>query len=225
MIRMRKPVVVMLGAAGLVLGTASSAPLLAANMTFKFSGVVDYVDNGFDIFDSSIQTGSPITGSYTFSSTALDSNSSDSSQGFYTNSGAPHGIKFSVGNYTFGGDNVDIEVSTRDSPFGSYYGIIGDIKVEDPFNQGSPFWLSLYPAAHDVFSSDALPLAPPNLNSFTGRSIGFEYNYASGFAGFSGTLDSVTATPAPEPSPVLGTLALAALGALSYMFKKQKATR
>ena len=222
MIRVQKPVVSIVGAAVIVLGTASSTPVLAASTTFKFGGVVDYVDNPFDIFDESIKTGSSISGSYTFNSKTLDSNPSDHSVGSYISLGAPHGIKFSVGGYNFGGDNVDIEVATGDSAYGSSYGVNGDIKAFDPLNQSHPFWISLYPAITNAFSSDALPLTPPSLKLFTGGSIGFEYNYASGFAGFSGTLNSITVAAVPEPSPVLGTLALAAFGAAGYVFKKQK---
>lgn len=221
MIRVQKSVVSMMGSAVIVLGTASFTPVLAASTTFKFSGVVDYVENPFDIFDESIKTGGSISGSYTFNSTTLDSSPWDSSVGIYTSSGAPHGIKFSVGGYTFGGGNVDIEVSTGDADYGSSYGVHGNIELSDPFNQSHPFWISLYPAKTNAFSSDALPLTPPNMNLFTGGSIGFEYNYASGFAGFRGTLNSLTVTSVPEPSPVLGTLALA-VGAAGYVFKKQR---
>lgn len=223
MIRVQKSVVSMVGAAVIVLGTASFTPVLAAITTFKFSGVVDYVDNPFDIFDESIKTGGLISGSYTFNSTSLDSSPSDPSVGSYISSGTPHGIKFSVGGYTFGGDDVEITVATGASPYGSSYGIIGDIELRDPFDQAHPFWISLYPAKTNAFSSDALPLTPPSLNLFTGGSIGFEYNYASGFAGFTGTLNSLTVTSVPEPSPVLGTLAFAAFGVAGYVFKKQKA--
>lgn len=212
---------VMVGTAVLALGIANSAPVLAASITFTFSGVVNNVDNVFGLFDDSVQIGTPIRGSYTFNSATPDGDPSDNTFGIYRNSQGHSGLSFSVGNYTFGGNDISIRVTSRDSSDGSTYGLVGSVKTNDPFKQDSYLHLVLPRAKQDVFSSDSLPLTPPDLELFTDGIIYFDYNYLSGFGSFSGTVNSLKVAAVPEPSSVLGILVMGACGAgLLLKYKK-----
>jgi hypothetical protein len=78
------------------LGTAS-----AANITFRFEGVVTGVFDPDSFLDGSISEGTVFGGAYTFDSETP--NHSDVPQrGSYLHRGAPNGIMVGTGNYSFG---------------------------------------------------------------------------------------------------------------------------
>lgn len=219
--RMKKSSKFMLGIALITSGAAISAPALAANITFNFYGVVDSSESG------NFPTGSSISGSYTFDSTTLDSIPTDPTVGAYSSSGILSSATFTIGSniYESSDSSVFIGVTTNDYlnyPFGSTYGISSPVFTGDPFGQESGFSLQLYNSTQNVFSSDALPLTPPNVDLFANRIFQFNYNYLSGGDTVLGTINSIEVAVVPEPSPVLGTLAFAAFGAAFCLFKKQK---
>lgn len=215
---------IVIAVAAIALGATSAAPVSAGNITFRLSGVIDEVNNANGLLDSSVQVGNPFSGSYTFNSTAPDSNPSSSS-GDYDFHGDPFGIALSFGNYAFQSNDVYITVTPIDVNFGgSAYRVeaTGELlNTRDPSDQASVY-LELSDPSQDLFSSNALLLTPPNLGLFENRRLAVNNSYFSISDNFYGTINSFT--PVPEPSSMLGTLALGVFGTAGYMLKRKKSS-
>jgi len=130
-------------------------------------------------------------------------------------------VDFPFGSNIAGG--YTITVTNNDSILGTSYSLDTALDTGDIFGQPGFLNLTLANSSQDVFSSDALPLTPPNVNSFANRNFTFTAYYGSlGGLSLNGTLDSLTVAAVPETSSILSTLALGAIGAAAYVYKKHK---
>lgn len=213
---MKKPLPTIVGIAVIALGTFGSAPARAAIITFNFNGVITSVSSS--LFDPSVQVGAPIRGSYTFDSTTPNNYPNDPTIGVYESSGPPYGLAVSFGSDTFLADSFTTTIYNL-GPFA--YIVSADINVDVPGGSLGQFYLRLDDPTQFVASSNALPVTPPTVNSFVEREINFSYAYSSSVGEIQGKLDSITAAPVPEPSPVLGYIALGTLGAVGYTLKRK----
>jgi hypothetical protein len=184
----------------------------ANDITFYFTGSITSTTG-----TAPFARGDTFSGSYTFDSTATDSNAAtDVGDYFFTTS--PYGITVAIDGYT-------ITTSPGGSPGNFLIEVLNNHSGEDGYTfhsysndvSGSPTFtvtdvgFSGNDPTQTLFSSDALPLVPPDLSSFSTQVFGISGGAATGPDGpdggggwdATGTLDSLTMTPVtsvPEPS-------------------------
>lgn len=220
---LKKPLTRLIGTSIIALGIASSTPAMAASVTFNFSGVITSASTG--VFSPSIQTGAPIRGFYTFDPTTPNLYPNSEMIGVYETSRPTYGLEVSFGSDTFRASSFTTTIYNLN--VGAYV-VSADINVGDANKLLSNFSLELSePADYSSFTT-ALPITPPNINSFVGKNISFYYAYNpndySSAGEIHGTLDSLTAAPVPEPSSVIGSIALVTLGTAGYVLKRRQNT-
>jgi len=225
----------LVGVVGLSLPIASSA----APVTWYFGGTLNSVSDdhagsayAFDEFS----IGDSFSGSFTFESTASDSNPSPN-DGWYMP--APAMSVVVHGNYFWAAEGGVGDVSVHTDPtLNSIHAVVySDYFSLDPTIHGSVFrgplppdaiypqeWhVNMYDTTGTVFSNDALPLAPPTLESFTEATFGMWFRRI-GLGGdlfIVGSLDYLSAT-APIPEPETYAMLFAGLGLLGYVARRRK---
>ena len=139
-----------------------AAPCAAAPVTYSFTGSVTqttFVPN--DPFAGAIGIGTAFSGSYTFETTAPDSNPF-ASNGSYMSFGAPYEFTATIGGFTFAtSDVLSINVANGAADQYSVLACAGG-----PFCFGSTWSLFLEDLEGTAFASDALPYPAPLLSAF-----------------------------------------------------------
>jgi hypothetical protein len=194
-----------------------AAPCAAAPVTYSFTGSVTqttFVPN--DPFAGAIGIGTAFSGSYTFETTAPDSNPF-ASNGSYMSFGAPYGFTATIGGFTFAtSDVLSINVANGAADQYSVLACAGG-----PFCFGSTWSLFLEDLDGTAFASDAQPYPSPLLSAFETALFAFSGFVNDNQVQITGQLNSLVCsagcdpvgTPVPEPGTLIlvGT-ALAALG-------------
>lgn len=198
-----RKVVVTWGALVMLALSGAAQEAQAAIITFDFTGTVTSVPDKLS-GSGGISVGDPLTGSYTFDSAALDSDPGDPNFGEY----ALTAFSLTLGSFPAGATGGYINVQNASPDFytaGFDRGTDGfyDSPVPDA---GGYSWLAFFIELSDstgsAFSSDSLPLTPPNLSSFNKKTFTADI----GEAEVTGNLTSLTLhspTAMPEPSTVL----------------------
>lgn len=227
------------GAALMALSIVGADSAQADQITFNFTGRVTNVYGS--VFDRSIHRGTLVRGSYTFDSKTLERYTQTSAR--YTDApvtsvGRIHnqlGSSFttSIGNYTFNGSNFYIHIANNATEVRDYDFYVVESNVSSPGIKDDAIStrLLLFDSTATAFSSNQLPLTPPNLSKFEYRNFGVFVKNRSELAYFTATVDSIDVTTVPEPtspSPVLpfgallGVVAFGALGAALALMRKHK---
>jgi len=208
-------------ALALVVTLACASLTRAAPVQFTFTGsVTDIPVNETSLV---VSPGDPIAGSYTFESTTPDGAAS-ATEGSYTSpSGAPYGMSATIGANPFStNDFLNIGIANF-GPSGDFHTVLAcspDVSCAD---------LEMEIALHDLdstaFTSDALPLTPPDLSLFEIRDFHLFALIGGSELQIEGTIDTLTCpacvpTPIPEP----GTIVLLASGLLLVSLYTRRAT-
>jgi hypothetical protein len=163
-----------------------------ANTTFfQFTGTVTQVPID-DIFGD-ITFQDPISGSFSFDSSALDLVASPTTGSYdFT---APFGTDVQVGSHAFGAAGF-LNISILNS-FVDQYTVLaesssGDLSLD----------LNLQDSTGTIFSSDALPLIAPSLAGFDQRDFHLVDQLTDGALQVDGQITSLGESSAPEPAAV-----------------------
>jgi hypothetical protein len=181
---------------------------LAAPITFSFAGSVTDDPFGLSSF------GAPITGAYTFDSTATDTIPSPST-GSFPSVGPAFGFTTNVDGTAYSLSS-NLTVNTANNIGVDQYGAIATSAV-------LTLEVFLQDSTQTALSSDALPLLPPTLAAFDFR----QFRLFSDDAEFLGTIDSLTCTAGcgtagggRVPEPAMLWLITAALTGLTLRRKQ-----
>jgi hypothetical protein len=196
----------------LMAGISEAAPL-----TFQFTGTVTQINTDpADPFSGAIGFGTPLSGSYTFDDAAADG-AADSKTGSYASAGLPFGLSLDIAGFPVGTSDL-VNIGIADD-------FAGGLDQYTVFSSAANGAFSLSIILQDfsgiVFSSDALPLIPPNLAGFLTRDFHLVAEVDGNAVQIDGTIDSLTTTVVPEPS----ALALAAGGLVVLMAVRRVSSR
>jgi hypothetical protein len=185
-----------------------------ALITIEIEAVVDSVEDRGNYLEGRIEAGDVITGSYVYESTTPDSSPLDPVQGNYWHYAPPAGIALTVGGFNFMTDpfNIAFHVAVRNHSLSgddSYWltshnnlPLFNGTQVDDIL------W-SLREPTGSVFSSDVLPIGPPNLDDWDSNILGFGADRLYGV-----TAHVISAVPEPA------TILLLALGTILSVRRK-----
>lgn len=190
--------------------------VVAAPITFSFTGVVSHVDA--KLFPT-VTAGQTLSGSYTFDSgTALNqpgNRFNSAITAFSANIGSYNAVLAAGTNFIAITNNRGIDRYTLSAPL-----------IPAPGAPGSAFRLrmELVDPSGDVFSNRALPTTPPSLSSFATNRWRLVFEDTNGTARIRGVLTSLTAVPVPTGVILFGVglVALAGLGAGSWQRRKTR---
>jgi hypothetical protein len=191
-----------------------------------FAGLVDSVGDDYNLLQGAVHSGDSISGFYIYDSSTSDSEPTNINLGFYQHSTSPYGMTITIAGLTFQTDpaNVDFAIAIRDNynePW-DYYTVTSNSNL--PLDNGlsiDALWWQLDDHSGTVFSSDALPLTPPDLSQWQGNALqvnGGSYPFPSPgektLFGITGHVTDVWLVP--EPATLL-------LFSLSALFLRKRA--
>ena len=174
----------------------------ATLITFGFQGNVIFVTSSLS---GTFNTTQAISGTYTFESTTPNVIAPDPNFGFYD--GALTALSFTVNGYTgtLGSGGTNNIIVLNDFLAQDRYQVNNDPFSGSSVNGFSPgfFALDLVDPTQTAFSTNALPLVPPNLALFTtippSRQITLQFINSAGANAFViANLNSLTAVPEPS---------------------------
>lgn len=180
--------------------------------TFNFIGVTTNVrDQQFQL-DGSITVGTPFSGSYTFDAHAPDAvPASTNMSAFQSRASDGYGLVLDIGNYhlkTPQSGVLFITVQVDAVGTDSYRFLSSVMQQGAPPLEQSPLVMAIgeLVGPSPIFTSDALPLSPPSLTSFTSRRfdfLAFNCDTCGEIVGFDVTGELTSLTPIPEPTTLL----------------------
>ena len=205
---------------------AATAPAIEASpITFNFTGIVTGV--GSDDFGLAVDVGTPITGSYTFNSSASNANPPGGSAS-YQMSGSPYGFTAFISGQNFATSDflaVNVVNNNPDDEYGvlacagGLSGCSASADVHLVFN-----WL-LTDSTRTALGSSALPLTPPSLAAFQTNFFELDVLTQSGaYENVQGRITGLAlATQATAPEP--GAILLFGVGLSALVFARRRPGR
>lgn len=201
-------------------GILSSFPtdVIAAPITFSFTGVVSHIDA--KLFPT-VTAGQTLSGSYTFDSgTALNrpgNRYNGAITAFSANIGSYNAVLGAGANFIAITNNRGFDRYTLSAPLTPVSGASGS---------AFRFRMELVDPSGGAFSNRALPMTPPSLSSFATNRWRLVFENANGTARIRGVVTSLTAVPLPAAVILFGVglVALAGLGAGSWRRRKNGLT-
>ncbi|MFA6187224.1 MAG: PEP-CTERM sorting domain-containing protein [Phycisphaerae bacterium] len=175
----------------------------AVPITIQISGNI--TSAGGVSLPSTIHTGSPFTGTYTYDSAALDSYTNPQRGKYLYNS--PYGISLSLGGYTFATapshvGQFEILITNDDSfnlPVTDYYTVFSGVNAAIPslgFTIDNIIW-NLRDSTHTAIFSDALPVTAPVLTNWNYNVLTI---YAFDSLGYGISIHGTVTQATPEPA-------------------------
>jgi hypothetical protein len=148
----------------------SFTPVRAEIIQIGLTGLVDSVDDPYNLLENEVHQGDSISGFYIYDSTTPDTNPSPI-YGHYLYNGEPYGILLTINNVTFQTNpaNGSTLINITNDEYGTtdHYGISSqnNQQLSNGVHVESIFW-QLYDFSGTSLSSDALPLAPLDLSKW-----------------------------------------------------------
>lgn len=205
-----------------------AAPVQAELITFEFEGVVTGFQNEAPVYFPDISIGAIFSGSYTFESTTPDVEPSPN-VGLYGNAMTRLVYRIGADEIVFGSPEFPLEgsginVGDDAGAGGEHYSAYGLSLLSDSILF---FLLTLEDSNGNVFSSDALPLTPPDINQFDTRRVTLRaappelalFEFPQLFIEGELTSFRLADTEIPEPA----TPVLVAMGFLAAAFGRRRA--
>jgi hypothetical protein len=169
----------------------------AGPITLQYSGSVTQVP--IDDLYGDIASGAPVQLTYTFESTATDQIPADSTSASYLSSGIPFVMTLSLPGHIFTADAF-VQIGILNALVDQYTVFAttasGDVTIE----------IFLQDNSGTVFANDSLPLAAPQLASFTLKDFHYHEIGTNGETQFDGQLADGTSVVIPEPSTAVALL-------------------
>jgi hypothetical protein len=141
-----------------------------------FAGLVDSVGDDYNLLQGAVHSGDSISGFYIYDSNTPDSEPTNVNFGFYQHSASPYGMTITIAGLTFQTDpaNVDFAIAISDNYNSSadFYTVTSNNNLSlDNGLSIDALWWQLDDHYGTVFSSDALPLTPPDLSQWQGNAL------------------------------------------------------
>lgn len=172
-------------------------------------GIVDSVDDSYDLLEGDVSVGSTITGFYIYDSETPDSTPELTYQGLYEYSTTPYGMSMTIGEITFQTNTADVDFVLS---IWNDYGVIpkdqyrvashNNLPLED-LNIGKLSWF-LNDSSGDAISSIEFPATPPDLSAWQSNLLLVNGWRGSELFEFSGHVTDVWIVPEPTTFLLLG---------------------
>lgn len=185
----------------LLAGCAAQATLL----TFKFDGTVSSVYDPKEVLQQTVRVDSPFSGTYSFDSTVSDTVSNPNSGSYATL--PPFSV--SLGSLSLISSNPGY-INIADNHSGADKYTVGNSGFTYGGYRIVECFIQFVDPSMQAFSSDDLPLSPPNLSLFGSHVFSIQGNSIDSQSGsflVQGTVTAIT----PEPSSLLFGVALVAM--------------
>ena len=152
-------------------------------------------------------------GSFTFDSLATDEIPADPSTGAYHSAGGANNFRLFLGglSFTFGDVNIGV-LNDYPFPLGDQYQAGHFENPTDANPTGVQVYFQLTDLSANAFSTDALPLDPPDVGMFTFTYFFFTDTIDGNQVEVAGVIDSLKAAPEPPSLALLATGLLLAAG-------------
>jgi len=140
-------------------------------ITIGIEGIVDSVDDSYNLLESEISAGDTITGWYIYDSETPDLEPS-TYNGIYEHTTTPYGFSLTIGNLTFQTDPTDVDfvIGIENNYYGGpwdYYTVTSskNLPLDNGVSVDNLHWqLDDYPGT--AISSDELTIVPPHLSKW-----------------------------------------------------------
>lgn len=146
----------------------------AQSVTFDFTARVISVEDAHNVLGGTVALNDSVGGSYTFDASTVDTDPR-TEVGSYAYNALPNGINFNIGGLAFETNPVDPRFTVVVNDFASYeFYAVSASNLLHPFGtqvtvDQAAFELYDFVLPFNSFSSDAIPLDPPNVENFAFR--------------------------------------------------------
>ncbi len=179
-------------------------PVRAEMITIAISGHVTLVDDSWGFLENKFHSGDVISGTYTYDSSALDSEPLDPAYGLYEYYNAPMGISMNIGEFNFRTNPNDVyfRIGITHLSGTNYYSLFStnNLPLPNGVEVYEIYW-DLIDTTGTALNSDALPTIPPDLSLFK-PSITCNFDIL-GHCSYLIRAEITSATLVPEPATLL----------------------
>ena len=192
-----------------VCGVICAQPAQSELITVRFTGEVENVDN---VLAAHFAIGDTLTGTYTYDTSAIDTEPDRSDFGRYRYYQGPSGISLETGGFQFRTDpgNVDFLVEILNNYTGTedsfYMNSYNNLPSDSFLGENILIGLGLHAFSGDPLSSDALPETAPVRDQWD--SARFDITSRELCAGVGGNITSFELVPEPSSILLIGVGAL-----------------
>jgi len=174
-----------------------------------FAGLVDSVDDSYNLLEGNVSVGNIITGFYVYDSETPDSTPELIWNGLYQHTTVPYGMSLTIGEITFQTDTADVDFvvwieNDFDGTIKDGYRVTSynNLPLNDLYIDRLSWFLDDY--SGDAISSIELPDTPPDLSAWQSNNLIINgFSSSEGFK-INGHVDSVWLVPEPTTLLLLG---------------------
>ena len=195
--------------ASLAVFLADAPPTLAGLVTWEFTAEVGRVNDPTGVLGGAVAVGSSLTGSFTFDPTTADAEPDNPYSAFYM--GALTEVSGMVGDLPFVGPgpsrNYIVVLDDHPVSDSDQYGVRADIQL---VGLAPNFELHLFDATATLFTSDSLPVIPPDISGVDSATFAIFLESDTTPFGMGGVITSLVPEPTTSGLLVAGAFILVA---------------